>query len=112
MIDDTPKPPEKRYSTKYPGLVQLSWEDSERVVRQAESGRNPRRDVHPNNGPTALQRRMQAIGEYHPPRPAGWIHRVPPRQTQRHADWGIVLGASVLFGGAVLILIFLGSYGA
>ena len=132
-IDDTPAAPYIRRSQKYPGLVSLSWEDSERLVRQAESGKNGCRVVYAG-GPreplkerltksvgtfsesllggttqTALERRVQSIGVYKLPRKPGWIHGVQSRQTRHGADWGIILGLAILFGGAVLLLAFLGA---
>jgi hypothetical protein len=109
LIDDTPAAPYIRRSQKYPGLVSLSWEDSERLVRQAESGHNPRVDVYPARAGTALERRVQSIGVYKLPRKPGWVHGVRPRQTQHGADWGVILGLAVLFGAAILFLAFLGS---
>jgi hypothetical protein len=109
LIDDAPKPPEKRYSQKYPGLVQLSWEESEKLVRDAESGRNPARVVYATGDQTALQRRVASIGTYRQPRSPGWIHTIPPHKPRRGADWGIVLALSVMFGFALLVLIVLAS---
>lgn len=109
LIDDAPQFPAARKSEKYPGLVALSWEDSERLVRQAESGRNPRVDVYPKRAGTALERRVQSIGVYKLPRKPGWVHGVRESRVRHGADWGIILGLAVLFGGAVLLLAFLGA---
>jgi len=109
LIDDTPQFPSARKSQKYPGLISLSWEDSERLVRQAESGHNPRVDVYPARAGTALERRVQSIGVYKLPRKPGWVHGVQPRQTRHGADWGVVLGLAFSLGAVVLFLAFLGS---
>lgn len=109
VTDDAPAQPKKRMSQKYPGLVQLSWEESERLVRQAESGRNPARVAYARGQRSALERRVQSIGEYKPFRKPGWIHVIPPHKPKHGADWGVILGLSVLLGGAILLLVFLGT---
>jgi hypothetical protein len=98
----------KRMSTKYPGCVALDWEEAERIVREAEGGRNKSRSAYVQKGKSALERRIQSIGDYKRPRKTGWIHTVKPSKTHRAADWGVALGASALFAIALYFLFFLG----
>lgn len=102
------KAPKKRMSEKYPGCVALDWEEAEAIVREAENGRNKSRSAYVKSGQSALQRRIQSIGDYKKPRKTGWLHAIKPRKTHHAADWGVAIGASALFAAAVFVLFFLG----
>lgn len=102
------KDTKKRMSEKYPGCVALGWEEAEAIVRQAESGVNKPRSAYVQKGKSALERRIQSIGEYKRPRKTGWVHKVKPRKTFHAADFGIAVGMSALIVFAVIALFFLG----